>query len=309
MRCVFCKLPSHDTKSVEHIVPESMGNKRRVLRRGLVCDSCNNYFARKVEAPLLAHSSFRNLRARWQVPTKRGAKPFWQGVVAGTDIEVGLRLDDQGAPELVPERRADQAKLAAMLEHGSPLQHPLVFREDMDPPKTAMSRFLAKVAIEALADRCSYGPPERLSFLIDAPFYDRMRNWARRGQGAPDGWPYSQRRIAPEETYMLHPETGEWVRAGFSYDLFMTKRRETFFAFCLYGHEWVINVGGPSIKGYEEWLADHDNISPLVERLGGTLQMRSGDQGLAYYWDGDSNLDNGVEFDRVLMDGAASDKG
>jgi PIN domain-containing protein len=47
---------------------------------------------------------------------------------------------------------------------------------------------------------------------------------------------------------MRHPTTDEWVQAGFGYDLFVTRTRETYFAFCLYRVELVINTGGPSIK-------------------------------------------------------------
>jgi len=97
---------------------------------------------------------------------------------------------------------------------------------------------------------------------------------------------------------MRHPATGEWVQAGFGYDLFITKRRETFFAFCLYGLEFVINVGGPSIKGYEEWLADHNGASPLVERVGARLARRPRNEG--YYLDGDFTA--GSHFDRKLRD-------
>ena len=49
MRCLFCKQDSSNTKSVEHIIPESLGNKTLILPRGYVCDKCNNYFAIKVE--------------------------------------------------------------------------------------------------------------------------------------------------------------------------------------------------------------------------------------------------------------------
>ena len=34
MRCLFCKKDSDETKSIEHIVPESLGNKSFVLPLG-----------------------------------------------------------------------------------------------------------------------------------------------------------------------------------------------------------------------------------------------------------------------------------
>src|ERR1700740_3037953 len=73
MRCIFCTAPSSTSRSVEHIIPESLGNTRHVLPKGAVCDTCNNYFARKVEQPVLSHRSIRNLRA-WNGLRSKGGK-------------------------------------------------------------------------------------------------------------------------------------------------------------------------------------------------------------------------------------------
>ena len=51
VRCIFCKTKSSACVSVEHIIPESLGNTQHILPRGWVCDSCNNYMATKVEKP------------------------------------------------------------------------------------------------------------------------------------------------------------------------------------------------------------------------------------------------------------------
>ncbi len=175
-----------------------------------------------------------------------------------------------------------------------------MFPLGIDPPKREMSRFMAKMALEALSLRFSHDPT-LLDLLIDDPHYDRIRHWARRGDGFVQ-WPYYQRQIFPEETLMVHPTSGEWVQAGFGYDLFITKRRETYFAFCVYGYEFVINVGGPSIKGYEEWLMDHGNISPLVERIGLRLERRLESSEEKFYLFGGQNLVVGRDFDRNQMD-------
>ncbi|RHJ93598.1 MULTISPECIES: HNH endonuclease [Bacteroidales] len=54
MNCIFCTQNSENSKSVEHIIPESLGNKLTVLSKGIVCDECNNYFARKIEGEMLS---------------------------------------------------------------------------------------------------------------------------------------------------------------------------------------------------------------------------------------------------------------
>ncbi len=40
MRYIFCKQEASTSKSVEHIIPESMGNKSNILKPGIVCDKC-----------------------------------------------------------------------------------------------------------------------------------------------------------------------------------------------------------------------------------------------------------------------------
>ena len=75
MKCIFCKHISDDSKSVEHIIPESLGNTKNVLPRGVVCDKCNNYFSRKIEQPLLGQPFFKNLRGRNWIESKKGKIP------------------------------------------------------------------------------------------------------------------------------------------------------------------------------------------------------------------------------------------
>lgn len=71
---------------------------------------------------------------------------------------------------------------------------------------------------------------------------------------------------------MRHAETNEWVQAGFDYTTFMNRQYETLFVFLLYGFEFVINIGGPSIKCYKEWLIENNGVSPIIERYGCWLE-------------------------------------
>jgi hypothetical protein len=186
------------------------------------------------------------------VPNKNGVAPPLYGFVAGTDIDIGLRVNRDGRFEINSERGRNQDRLNDIMDAYAKEPSAFIFELDVNPHQREMSRFLAKMALEAVALRFSHSP-ELLDLIIDDTHYDRIRNWARRGDNLKE-WPYHQRRIYPEETLMHHPKTKEWVQAGFGYDLFVNRRRETYFAFCLYGHEFVINVGGPSIKGFLEWL-------------------------------------------------------
>ena len=64
MQCIFCHKDSSTSKSVEHIIPESLGNKHHYLPKGYVCDECNHYFAIKIEKELLTQPYFISMRSR-----------------------------------------------------------------------------------------------------------------------------------------------------------------------------------------------------------------------------------------------------
>jgi hypothetical protein len=75
LKCIFCKQDSSNSISVEHVIPESLGNKKTVLPKGAVCDSCNNYFASKIEQPVLASGEFTQLRFNQLLKNKNGSAP------------------------------------------------------------------------------------------------------------------------------------------------------------------------------------------------------------------------------------------
>lgn len=302
MRCIFCKQTSDSSRSVEHVIPESIGSKRVVLPPGVVCDKCNNYFARKVEYPVLNHQSMRNVRAWYQVPNKKGKKPSLKGYVGGTDIDIAMKVEDG---QLVVQAEKEGEKSAFERQKQQDIEKntfsPYIFPIEINPPEKEMSRFLAKMALEAIAFRFMHSN-SNLEIIVDEPYYDPIRKFARTGMGVKE-WPYHRRVIFPMGTQMKHPETGEWVRAGFGQDLFLTNRTETYFIFLLYGVEFVINVGGPSIKGYEEWLEQNNNISPVIERVGVQLVRKTIDGEEQYFLDGMFDLGRGIEFDQLQLSG------
>lgn len=291
MLCIFCAGDSTDSRSVEHIMPESIGSKKRVLPRGVVCDKCNNYFARKVEQPILNHPWMRNIRAWQKIPNKRGTYQSLVGHIAGTEIAVNMRRSKSGSLQLDTENKNDQKTLQRVIAEN--FEQPMIFTIEDNPPKKEMSRFLCKMAYETFAELFCKTPQGTVT-LIHEPFLNNIRRYARYGDNFKE-WPFSQRRIFPHDTLMLHPTKNEWVHAGFGCGLFMNKRRETLFGFIFYGIEFVINIGGPSIAGYREWLSDHAGISPMVERLGCYLEHAENGK---YYLHGEFNASNGLEFDK-----------
>ncbi|MEM9483336.1 MAG: hypothetical protein AAGA83_06550 [Cyanobacteria bacterium P01_F01_bin.116] len=154
-----------------------------------------------------------------------------------------------------------------------------------------MSRFLAMLALEAVALRFSYRNDQ--DRIIDEPSFDKIRNFARYGQGVKN-WPYHRQVLYPMDTLMRHPDSGEWVQVGFGHDIILTPYPETYVSFTLYGVQFTINLGGPSIHGYEEWLKDND---PL-ERTGTKLVKKLIDGKEQHYLEGDFDMQNGAKYDQ-----------
>lgn len=69
MNCIFCNTEVI-LNSIEHIVPESLGNKRYVLQNGSICRACNNRFS-KFEEKALTKTIIGMERVRLGIATKK----------------------------------------------------------------------------------------------------------------------------------------------------------------------------------------------------------------------------------------------
>src|SRR3990172_9041277 len=114
MRCVFCKNDCTNSRKVEHIIPESLGNTKHLLPKGVVCDSCNSYFGIKVEKPLLDSHYFRQARFRNRIYNKNDRVPTIQGVLLPGIIPIEMMADIDGKG-LFTTRERDQKKLTDVL--------------------------------------------------------------------------------------------------------------------------------------------------------------------------------------------------
>jgi hypothetical protein len=154
MRCIFCKATSEECVSVEHIIPESLGNIEHLLPKGWVCDTCNNYFAREVEKPFLDSLYGRTSRFEMRVPNKRGRIPPVSGLhpLSRTKIALFHSLDDRLLTFAAADKK-DATRLDKSLRshsHGT-FYVPTAFAPDAD---AITARFIGKVALEILALRC-----------------------------------------------------------------------------------------------------------------------------------------------------------
>jgi len=72
-RCLFCE-SGGPFERVEHIVPEALGNSDLLLR-GEVCDACNQYFGKEIEAFVLGKTPIAFWRTFLGIRKKGGGLP------------------------------------------------------------------------------------------------------------------------------------------------------------------------------------------------------------------------------------------
>ena len=269
MRCLFCKEDSSSTKSIEHIIPESLGNKTFTLPRGYVCDKCNNYLVREVEKPFLEREDMRLLRFQEDIPSKKNKFPQLVGNWDGIPVEVKKEIHKG---EVVPSIGMPPELLAKIILHPQDRYQMIVpaYTDVLLPPQDSnTSRFIGKIALEAWAHKLS-SLDNSLDQLIEDKQFNPIRNHVRRG--SPRTWPCHIRRIyshhkawvdSDGETYQIIHESDFLMPGITEYDGQDPVQAELYFIVALWGMEFAINLGGPCIEGYQAWLQEHDNISPL----------------------------------------------
>lgn len=253
MRCVFCKSDSSHSRSVEHIIPESLGNLSHILPPGVVCDKCNNYFATKVEKPFLETDAIRQLRFQQSVRNKRGRVPEMEGVLL-PGFPAILRKFPKSPFESFIELEPHAIRHLIASNGGK-----VILPYAVDPPDRLVSRFLAKAAVEAMAARLFHNV-EWLDSFTDERQLDLIRNHARWGE-VPN-WPVYVRRIYDIDTKWADPN-GQAIQVVHEFDIIKTGWDEWFFVLTLFGLELVINYGGPEIDGYQRWLKENQEQSTL----------------------------------------------
>ncbi|WP_421773816.1 HNH endonuclease [Gracilimonas sp.] len=256
MNCIFCKSDSSNSRSTEHIVPESLGNKEHTLPPGVVCDKCNNYFATKVEKYFLESDAIKSLRFEQMIKSKRNRIPPVDGFVSAKyPAKIFKKITDDYSFDFFLETNDAGLKHLQTAQQGNiyiPYNH-------KPPDKFLTSRFLAKMALELLADRL-FKAKEDVQYIINEEQLDPIRYHAREGRIRK--WPFYERRIYPANRH-FKDKNGKLVQTLFELDILVTEKNEYYFIFALFGIELTINIGGPELEGYEKWLEKNNYVSPL----------------------------------------------
>lgn len=260
-KCIFCKKDSSKSCSVEHIVPESLGNKSHTLPKKVVCDRCNNYFALKIEKVVLEQNFFKNLRHRNRIISKKGRIPDGKIIVPNFLTEFTVKSSKRSPTVVELDKEAFEAILNGGIDY-------LIVPMDTKPleKNRDLSRFLGKMALEAFYYKIKDAEGTH-SFIINNTDFDPIRDYVRYNKSR-ETWNYHVRKIYSEEEKFhfggnaLNPEVVDML---FEFDFLITNRSEGYFTIVIKGYEFTINIGGESIEGYLEWLAENNNLCHLYQ--------------------------------------------
>ncbi len=259
MRCIFCKTNSDASNSVEHIIPESLGNVEHFLPAGWVCDTCNNYFSREVEKPFLSSPYGRSSRFSMRVQTKKGRIPSTFGIHAQSLTKVESFYSPQDGHSIAAAEGEDEARFITSIrsQASGTLYFPLISLPEAD---YTTSRFIGKIALEVFAFR-GIEIPNWNHEIVEKKELNELRQYVR--MGIPKfTWPIHIRRIYAQDFLFNDPEYG-WHEMLNEFTLLVTPDNEYYVVVAIFGVEYTINLGGSTLEGFLDWLKKNNYRSPL----------------------------------------------
>lgn len=270
--CIFCHKDSSNSKSVEHIIPESLGNKHHFLPKGYVCDECNHYFAIKIENELLSQPYFVSMRFRNEILTKKGKlvrqKMVFPGAMKSTDVV--MQTTENGIIASF-----DDDELYEAIKAGKTSKMIAPYIPELEYPNKTMSRFLAKCAYEYFLynmgeDKYDLCVQELLGSEND--ILKNLREYARYGKG--EFWQYHQRRLYSEGDCFFNQNENIYYEILHEMKLFVKEHKhyqngnveaEIYFVMAIAGIEYAICLSDPNISDYQKWVEEHKDLSPLKD--------------------------------------------
>ena len=139
MTCIFCG-KENEAQSIEHIVSEAFGNKAYLMKRGAVCDDCNQKFS-SFEGKAVSQSVFVMERSRMGIPTKKGGPA--SGSVGGIKIS--------GAEDFTKNVVHMAGLTSEMVQNFNPANGSFqVLVPTFDGTAVPTSKLLLKMALESL---------------------------------------------------------------------------------------------------------------------------------------------------------------
>lgn len=127
------------------------------------------------------------------------------------------------------------------------------------PTYRLMGRFIGKIGLEVLSQRL-HRIPLWESEVVDNKALDSLRVYVRFNEGKED-WGFSFRTLHPANAIFFDGK--DHYELLHEYDLLYTSKLELFIIVSIFGVEFALNLGGPEIDGYMEWLEQNNYRSPL----------------------------------------------
>ncbi len=256
MKCIFCKQPSDNSESVEHIIPEALGNTDHILEKGIVCDKCNNYFAIKIEKPLLQLPYFISSRHRNDIKSKKGRIPIEKGILLSpTPSIVNFHRDKEGKSISLEDE-----KLIDFIQGNNTFSIIIPVNERPPANNIYISKFLGKVGLEALA-KIGEGIDGGLQEIVDKVELDAIRNYVRYGQGK--YWEYHCRPLYNENKLFEDGKENEAYQVLHEYKILYTDNFQLLIVVAILGVEYCLDLGKPTTETYVSWLKTNNYLSPL----------------------------------------------
>lgn len=260
MKCIFCKSESSTSKSREHIIPESLGNQYYILDKGIVCDSCNNYFSIKIEKPLLEMNFFKQVRHKSNIVSKKGNIPPDKGFMLNPEASIRfhknkylderIEIDDPKAREILKKRKSVNT-----------------FNVVFAPPNEGnviISKFLGKVGIEMLAFYSQYYKTP-LDEAVNGIHFEEIKRYIRTGNKN-EYWPYKSRFLYHPEAGIHNPTEDQYYTIIAQPELINSESGDIFFQILICGGEFTIDLINPNTTYYSEWLGKNANRSMSLEK-------------------------------------------
>lgn len=267
MYCIFCHKDSSSSRSVEHIIPESLGNKSMFLPHGYVCDECNHYFAIKIEKEILSQPYFISLRSRTEIYSKKNKLVKQSIRFPDVSLYSDVQIQTSSGLTILLEDECIYNKI----ESGEIKTIEIPYIQEPEYPNKEMSRFLSKYAYEYFLynmgrDKYDLCVQELLGKEND--ILKLLREYARFGKG--EYWQYSQRRVNSEGGIVYRNDNYCEVLYEMGFFIkehnFISKdiiESEIYFVMIIAGIEYAICISDQNISEYLKWIAKNENISPI----------------------------------------------
>ncbi|MGJ1433936.1 hypothetical protein ACR79M_19675 [Sphingobacterium spiritivorum] len=200
------------------------------------------------------------------IENKKGKIPKILGFTKEKDfVELSFLPDNGNTIEVI----IDNKKIFESIKNHKKLYIPIF----PQPPRNDLyiSKFIGKIALEALAKRVSIAEGWQDDF-VENNSLDELRYFVRYGRGYPI-WPYHVRRIYGENKVSYDKGINKLVETLNEYDFFMPDKPtineeyhqidNLYFVMSIMGIEYTINLTNAGLDRYIKWLSNNQNKSIL----------------------------------------------